>query len=428
MLHLHGLKCLLIHAKVTVHVKITYMYVKRPEAEAVVAAALSNSPAVVLLGPRQVGKSTLAKRVARSRTASSIYLDLERESDRVKLRDADQYLRGQMGKLVILDEIHRAPALFLELRGIIDDFRASGHKTGQFLLLGSASLDLMNQASESLAGRVAYVDLNPIMIDEARRAGIGVEKLWLRGGFPESLVAKSAAASFDWRQNFIRSYLERDVPMFAPRVPPTLIARLWTMLAHSQGTPLNQARLAQSLGVKNPTIGRYIDLLEALQLLRRLPPWHANLGKRLVKVPKVYLRDSGIVHALLEIDTLDHLMGHPVLGFSWEGFIVENLIAAVGPRHRPYYFRTANGAEIDLILERAGRPEIAIEIKRSTAPALDRGFTIACDDLGIKHRLVVSGGDDVYTMRGGYTVASAEAAIGIVRKILRNPAARAFSA
>jgi len=400
------------------------MYVKRPEAEAVVAAALSNSPAVVLLGPRQVGKSTLAKRVARSRNASSIYLDLERESDRVKLRDADHYLRGQKGKLIILDEIHRAPALFLELRGIIDDFRASGHKTGQFLLLGSASLDLMNQASESLAGRVAYVDLNPIMIDEARRAGIGVEKLWLRGGFPESLIARSNAVSFDWRQNFIRSYLERDVPMFAPRVPPPLIGRLWTMLAHGQGTPLNQARLAQSLGVKSPTAGRYLDLLEALQLVRRLPPWHANLGKRLVKVPKVYLRDSGIVHALLEIDTFDGLMGHPVVGFSWEGFVIENLIHAAGSRHRAYYYRTANGAEIDLVLERAGQPEIAIEIKRSTAPTLDRGFTVACDDLGIRHRLVVSGGDDVYTMRGGYTVASAEAAIGMVRKILRNPAAK----
>jgi predicted AAA+ superfamily ATPase len=400
------------------------MYVKRREAEAKVSKALDLAPAVVLLGPRQVGKSTLAKRVARARAASSIYLDLERESDRVKLGEQGEYLRQNPGKLIILDEIHRAPALFMELRGVIDELRESGHRTGQFLLLGSASLDLMNQASESLAGRVAYIDLDPISIEEAMGAGLSVESLWVRGGFPDSLLCRNDSASFHWREEFIRSYLERDVPMFAPRIPSSLIGRLWTMLAHNQGSTLNQTKLAQGLGLTVPTAGRYIDLLDDLHLIRRLPPWFANVGKRIIKTPKVYLRDSGIVHALLEIDTIHRLLGHPVQGPSWEGFVIENLIHAAGPRNRPYFYRTADGAEIDLLFEHAGKPEVAIEIKRATAPKVDRGFHIACDDLDIRHRIVVSGGDEVYTMRGGVTVAPVEAAIGLVRNLLRPPAAK----
>lgn len=369
------------------------------KAETVLREKLAVTPAVVLLGPRQVGKTTLARSVAANWPGGAVYLDLERPADRLRLDDADSYLRAQHGKLVILDEIHRAPGIFEILRGIIDDNRQAGNLSGQFLLLGSAALDLMRQSSETLAGRIAYLDIAPISLGEAAETGITDTTLWLRGGFPESLVATDDIRSLDWRRDFIRSYLERDVPMFAPRLPAETIGRLWTMLAHQQGSVLNQARLAGALGVANPTVDRYIDLLVDLQLLRRLRPWSGNTGKRLVKAPKVYVRDSGILHGLLELESLDDVLGHPVCGASFEGYCIENLVLAAGPRRMPYFYRTHAGAEIDLLLERGGQPDIAIEIKRSSAPSPAKGFAQACDDLAIIKRYVVYPGQERFNLR-----------------------------
>lgn len=393
-------------------------YIQRAQTESKVRSALMHSPAVVLLGARQVGKSTLAKRVGASIGRKALYLDLERQADLRKLDDPDTYLRRHASHLVIIDEIHRAPGLFPELRGIIDDRRAAGNRTGQFLLLGSASLDLMHQSSESLAGRVTYIDLDPINLTEASAASLPFTQLWLRGGFPDSLLAANDDESFIWRESFIQSYLERDVPMFAPQAPAAMIGRLWTMLANGQGTMLNQARLGQSLGVTAPTVNRYLDLLIDLKLLRRLQPWSGNIGKRLMKAPKVYVRDSGLVHALLEISDYDQLLGHPVCGPSWEGFVIENLIAAAGPRRTPFFYRTSNGAEIDLVIEKAGKPVLAVEVKRSSAPKIDPGFVIACDDLKIKDRIIVYSGDETYPIRDGISVHSLSDAIQHVTKIL----------
>ena len=369
--------------------------------EPVVRQRLQEQPAVVLLGPRQVGKTTLARQIAEERGEAAIYLDLERPADLRRLDDADAYLRAQQGKLVVIDEIHRAPGLFAILRGVIDENRRRRHRSGQFLLLGSASIDLMRQASETLAGRVAYLDIAPFTAAEAAEAGVDMDAAWVRGGFPESLLAKDDKASLRWRLDFIRSYLERDVPMFAPRLPAQTIGRLWTMLANGQGSLLNQSRLASGLGVSAPAVGRYIDLLVDLQLVRRLPPWSSNLGKRLVRSPKIYVRDSGVLHALLELETWNDIVGHPVVGPSWEGFVIENLIAAAGDRWTPYFYRTEDGAEIDLLFERAGRPSIAVEVKRASAPDIGKGFRIASDDLKVKKRYVVYSGAERYPMGGG---------------------------
>lgn len=361
---------------------------------------LQQFPAVALLGPRQVGKTTLAMTLAETWPSEAMYLDLERPSDRLRLQDADAYLRAQVGKLVILDEIHRMPSLFEVLRGIIDERRRAGQRHGHFLLLGSASLDLI-QSSETLAGRVAYLEIGPVNALEWQPSAQSVDTLWLRGGFPDSLLAADDAASLMWREDFVRSYLQRDVPMFAPRLPAETVGRLWTMLAHQQGATAQLSRLASGLGVSSPAVERYIDLLVDLQLVRRLQPWSGNLGKRLVKAPKLYVRDSGLVHALLSLCTLNDVVGHPVCGPSYEGFCIENLIEAAGPRCTPYVYRTHAGAEIDLVLEKAGQPWMAIEIKRSSAPTVSKGFDIACDDLGLAQRYVVYPGHETFPMRHG---------------------------
>lgn len=376
---------------------------------------LSQSSAVVLLGPRQVGKTTLARTVADGWPGGAVYLDLERPADRLRLEDADSYLRAQQGKLVILDEIHRAPGVFEILRGIIDDNRRASQRNGQFLLLGSASLDLMRQSSETLAGRIAYMEIGPIETGEASDAGIADTTLWLRGGFPDSLLSVDDKRSLDWRRDFIRSYLERDVPMFAPRLPAETIGRLWTMLAHQQGGVLTQTRLASALAVANPTVDRYIDLLVDLQLLRRLRPWSGNVGKRLVKSPKVYVRDSGIVHALLSLETQDDVLGHPVCGASFEGHCIDNLIAAAGPDRVPYFYRTQAGAELDLLFEKGGRIEMAIEVKRSSSPTPEKGFAIACDDLGITQRFVVYPGTERFALRHGAVAIGLQELTGLLR-------------
>lgn len=383
----------------------------RPRLEAL----LERMPGVVLLGPRQVGKTTLARSIAARRGKSgATYLDLERPLDARRLADADAFLRAQVGRLVVIDEIHRAPGLFAVLRGVIDDSRAAGRRATRFLLLGSAAIDLMRQASETLAGRVSYAELAPIdALEYPPRAG-DTDRLWVRGGFPDALLADSDAKSLAWRRDFVRSYLERDVPMFAPRLPAEAIRRLWTMLAHAQGTLLNQARLASSLAVSSPAVARYIDLLVDLLLVRRLQPWSGNVGKRLVRSPKIYIRDSGLVHALLDIEDWDALLGHPVAGPSWEGFVVENLIAVAGERRTPLFYRTADGAEIDLVFERGGKVEMAIEIKRSTAPEPGRGFRSACDVLQPDHAWLVHGGTERWKVADGVT---AIGLVGLMRRL-----------
>ncbi|WP_442976746.1 ATP-binding protein [Rubrimonas sp.] len=358
---------------------------------------LDESPAVALIGPRQVGKTTLALAVAEDRP--SVYLDLESEGDRAKLAEAELYLGQHEDKLVILDEVHRAPGLFHNLRGVIDRGRRARRSVGRFLLLGSASVDLLKQSGETLAGRIAYLELHPI--DALETAPDDAERLWTRGGFPESFLAASDRASLRWRRDFIRTYLERDVPMFGPRIPAETLRRFWTMLAHRQSSLLNASELGRALGVDSKTVAGYLDLLVDLLLVRRLPPWHTNMGKRLVKSPKVYVRDSGLVHALLGLETLEDILGHPVAGASWEGFAIETLIAAAPEGAEAHFFRTAAGAEIDLLLSLPGGRLWAVEIKRSLAPKIERGFHIACDDLKPERRIVVYPGAETFPMAHG---------------------------
>jgi len=358
------------------------------------AEELQHSPAVALLGPRQSGKTTLALEAAKS--IPSLYLDLESERDRAKLAQPELYLSDHLDKLVILDEVHRAPHLFPVLRGLIDQARRAGRRAGQYLLLGSAALDLLQQSGETLAGRIAYLELGPLNLLETGTALH--DALWLRGGFPESLTATSDARSLRWRQNFIRTYLERDVPQFGPRIAADTLRRFWTMLAHHQSGLLNVAQLARNIGVDIKTAQSYIDLLCALLLVRRLPPWHANIGKRLVKSPKVYVRDNGLVHALLDIETKEALLSHMVLGASWEGFCIENLLSCAPANVQAYFYRTSGGAEIDLLLVWPGGDIWAIEIKRSLTPKVERGFHTACADLSPARKLVVYPGTETFPL------------------------------
>jgi hypothetical protein len=364
-----------------------------------VQQALARQAAVALIGPRQVGKTTLALDIGEA--VHALYLDLESRTDRSKLADPALFLRSYEDRLVILDEIHRVPELFQDLRGLIDQGRRRGRRTGRFLLLGSASVDLLRQSGESLAGRIEYVEMEPLDVLETGQRRDGVDRLWLRGGFPDSFLAASDAASHAFRRSFIRTYLERDVPQFGRRIPAETLERLWTMLAHSQGTLLNASKLAAGLSVSAPTVTSYIDLLVDLLLVRRLRPFHANTGKRLVKSPKVYVRDSGLVHALLGIGDLNALAGHPVVGTSWEGFVIENLLAVAPPRTMPGFYRTAAGAEIDLVLELPGKHGLwAIEIKRGLTATLSKGFHIARDDLAPRRSFIVHSGEDRYPVSG----------------------------
>lgn len=357
--------------------------------------ALTEAPAVALLGPRQVGKTTLALQVAASRP--SVYLDLEADADLAKLADPVLYLSQHRDKLVILDEVQRVPKLFQSLRGLIDQGRRDGAGRGRFLMLGSASIDLLKQSSESLAGRIRFLELAPI--DAGELEATSQSTLHLRGGFPDSLLAPSDAASLRWRRDFIRTYLERDIPQLGPRIPAETLRRFWTMLAHQQGGLLNAADLARALAVDGKTVARYLDLLVDLLLVRRLPPWYSNTGKRLVKSPKVYVRDSGLVHALLGIGDQETLLGHPVVGASWEGLAIESLLAAAPEGSEAHFYRSAGGAEIDLLLSLPGRAGLwAIEIKRGLAVRVERGFHQACEDVRPARRWVVYSGTERYPL------------------------------
>ena len=355
---------------------------------------LEEYPAVALLGPRQVGKTTLAHEVAER--VDSVYLDLESPADRAKLSDPTLYLADHENRLVVLDEVHRVPDLFQSLRGLIDRGRRQGRRAGRFLLLGSASMDLLRQSGETLAGRIAYLELNPFDILEV--PSNDHDKLWVRGGFPDSFLADNDGRSMDWRENFIRTYLERDVPQLGPRIPAETLRRFWVMLAHTQGGLLNAAALARGLGVDGKTIAKYLDLMVDLLLVRRLMPWHRNVGKRLVKSPKVYVRDSGVAHALLGLATKEDVLGHPVIGQSWEGFAIENLLSVAPERSDASFYRATGGAEIDLVLTLPGRKPWAIEIKRSLDPRPTKGFYSACKDVKPTARFVVYPGEERFAI------------------------------
>lgn len=372
------------------------------------ADRLAQFPAVVLLGPRQAGKTTLALAEMDRRGDASpppLYLDLELPSAQRQLDDPEAFLLAHGGRLVILDEVQRMPELFAVLRGVIDIRRRAGEAAGQFLLLGSASGVLLQQASESLAGRVAQLELTPFQAREvlAADAAADLNPLWVRGGFPLSWLAADDAASLRWREAFIATYLERDIPALGPRIPATTLRRLWTMLAHAQGGLLNQAQLAASLAVSGQTVSRYIDLLCDLMLVRRLPAWHGNVGKRLVRAPKVYVRDSGIVHALLGLANLESVLAHPVAGASWEGFVIEQLLAAAGAAEASFY-RTAHGAEADLVLAFRNGETWVVEIKRSSAPTVSKGFHLAAADVKATRKLLIAPVAAPYPLRDGIEV------------------------
>lgn len=375
----------------------------RRRLEAKVRDRLQNSPAVALMGARQVGKTTLAFSISDS--TPSVYLDLENRTDLRKVQDIEAFHRANSDKLIILDEVQRLPEVFAPIRGLIDAERRKGNKTGHFLFLGSASIELLRQSSESLAGRISYIELFPVDVLEYLNSPKELDKLsqlWVRGGFPESLLAKDDENSLRWRRDFIKTYLERDIPQLGARIPAETLERFWIMLAHVQGTNVNASKLASALEVSSMTIGRYIDLLDDLLLIRKLKPYTENIKKRLVKSPRVYVRDSGITHALLNITSYNDLLGHPVVGKSWEGFVIENIMSILPDSAEAFYYRTTGGAEIDLLLEFRGskRDFWAIEIKRSASASLGRGFHEACEDINPTQKFLIHAQDDAFPVKG----------------------------
>ncbi len=365
--------------------------------------ALNENASVALLGPRQVGKTTLARSILPADAIT--YVDLEDDFDRNKVRDFKSFYAQHREKLIVLDEIQKMPDIFSSIRGIIDEQRREGRKTGLFLFLGSASMDLLKQSGESLAGRIAYMELYPVDLLEYAPAQMN-QTLWLRGGFPESLLAVTDKQSMNWRKHFIRTYLERDIPQIGPRIPAETLARFWTMLAHQQGSTINMSSLARGIDVSVTTANRYLDLMVDLLLVRRLKPFAFNAGKRLVKAPKVYVRDSGITHALLNINNLDELMGHPVCGASWEGYVIENILSVCPAHYQCYFYRTSQGAEIDLVIETSYNNLIAIEIKKSSNPSVTKGFHIACDDIKAIEKYVVYSGHEIFSLGNDITAIS----------------------
>lgn len=358
---------------------------------------LAEVPAVVLLGPRQVGKTTLARAIA-SEDPDTLYVDLEDPTEASRFSEAREYLDLHRNRLVILDEVQRLPGLFRLLRGQIDARRRAGRRAGHFLLLGSASRGLLRQSAESLAGRVAYREL-PVL--DALETGSDLNTLWLRGGFPDSFTAASEGASMRWRGNFIRTYLERDLPQSGLRASAETLRRFWTMVCHRQGSIFNAAELARSLGISVPSVVRYADTLVDLMLVRRLQPYFTNVGKRLIKTPRLFVRDSGIVHSLLNLRSLHDLLGHPVAGATWEGFAMESLIGTAPNGTDAFFYRTRSGAEIDLLLLLPGDEPWAVEIKRTAAPKVPKGFRIAMADVGASRSFIVYPGRETYSLGHG---------------------------
>ena len=357
--------------------------------------ALARQAAVVLLGPRQVGKTTLAQELGKEE--SSIYLDLEWPEDRQKLENPGLFFGKHEDKLVILDEIHRVPEIFQPLRTIIDQGRRKNKGTGRFLLLGSASLELLNQSGESLAGRVEYIDLPPLNCLEIKEDENELNQLWLRGGFPDSFLAKNEKNSLAYRMSFIRTYLEREIPQFGSRIASQTLERFWTMLAHSQGSIINASQLSRSLMLSAKSVTSYVDLFTDLLLVRKIPPYFANIKKRMVKSPKVYIRDSGLLHGLLGIRDFENLLGHPIIGNSWEGFVLENLINCSPVGTKSSFYRTSGGAEVDLVLELPGKQAPWVfEVKHGIMGKLNKGFYYAVEDINPEKSFVVHKGKDSF--------------------------------
>lgn len=366
--------------------------------------ALKQIPVVALLGPRQVGKTTLALQIAEQGMDKKVaYLDLELDTDLSKLSDPENYLRRFENQLLIIDEVQRKPDLFRILRGLVDIRKRNGEKSGQFLLLGSASRDLLQQSSETLAGRIRYMELSPFTACEVYKTdplGFNYEKLWFRGGFPNSYLAETDDESWEWRNDFISSYVERDIPLMGPNISATRMKTFWTMLAHYHGRQLVLSEMGKSLEVSHTTIKSYLDVLTDFYMVRQIQPWSGNIKKRLIKSPKIYLRDTGILHKLLNISDFDGLLGNPVVGASWEGFVVENIIVSLSNKWRYSYYRSVTQIEIDLVLEGPGNKILAIEIKKSAAPMLKKGFHTACEDIKATDKFVVYSGADRFPMSG----------------------------
>lgn len=364
--------------------------------------ALTTMPVVAILGPRQVGKTTLALEIIKNKLDKDVeYIDLERDSDLGRLNEPQTYLQRFANKLLIIDEVQRLPDLFRTLRSLVDERKRAGERAGQFLLLGSASRDLIQHSSETLAGRIRFLELSPFSIFELRShapQGFDIERLWMRGGFPDSYLAGTDDESWDWRSDFIASYVERDIPLMGPKVPATRMKRFWTMLAHCHGQQVNMSSLGKSLEVDHKTVRFYLDILTDFYMVRQLRPWAGNTKKRLVKSPKVYLRDSGLLHVLLNISDYETLLGHPVLGASWEGFVLESIIQSLSNKWRYSYYRTSGQTELDLVLEGPRNEVFAIEIKRSIAPKVSKGFHSASDDIKATRKFVVYPGEDRFPL------------------------------
>jgi predicted AAA+ superfamily ATPase len=363
--------------------------------------ALDKVPVVALIGPRQVGKTTLALSFAEKASKPCTYLDLELDSDFNKLTDAEAYLRRFQNELLIIDEVQRKPDLFPLLRGLVDKRKRKGEKAGHFLLLGSASRDVLQHASETLAGRIRYLELPPFTVRELAKeapAHFDLDTLWFRGGFPDSYLAEDDAASWDWRSDFITTYLERDIPQMGVNIPAARFRRFWTMLAHYHGQQVVLSTLARSMELSHTTIRHYLDLLTDFFMIRQLPPWSGNIKKRLVKTPKIYLRDTGVLHRLLQISSFEGLMGNPIVGASWEGFAIEQILNQLDDRWSYSYYRTHTQVEIDLVLETPRREIWAVEVKRASAPRLSRGFHQACEDVKAHKKWVIHAGTDRYPL------------------------------
>lgn len=361
-------------------------------------------PVVALLGPRQAGKTTLALVIAESIQKKTAYLDLELDSDLAKLSDAEGYLRRFENKLLIIDEVQKKPDLFRLLRGLVDVRKRAGEKTSQFLLLGSASRDLIQHSSETLAGRIRFLELSPFSVPEIYHTdpiNFDLDKLWFRGGFPDSYLAKTDNDSWDWRSDFIASYVERDIPLMGPQIAATTMRRLWSMLAHNNAQQVNFSKLGESLGVNYKTIKNYIDTLTDFYMVRQVPPWSGNNKKRLVKSPKIYLRDTGLAHRFLNITDFESLLGHPCNGASWEAFILENILNNLSNKWRYSYYRTSAQAEIDLVLEGPNQQAWGIEVKRSSAPKVTKGFHLACDDIHATRKFVIYPGTEHFPLSKG---------------------------
>jgi predicted AAA+ superfamily ATPase len=374
---------------------------------------LLNNPAVALLGARQVGKTTLSVNVTANLVRPALYLDLERPSDSAKLQDPEYFLAQHLDKLVILDEIQRRPDILPTLRSLIDQRKRGGDKACQYLLLGSSSRALLQSTSDSLAGRISYMDICGFNVLEV--GGGNMNQLWIRGGFPDSYLSPNDTKSFRWRESIIRTYLERELPILGYNISTTTMERFWGMLAHTQGELFNAAKMAVSLGVSPPTVARYLDILVDLFLVRIVRPWHQNYGKRLIKASKVYIRDSGLVHCLLNIKTLDDVLMHPVAGGSWEGFVIENIASVIGDHAKIWFYRTSAGAELDLVIE-IGSKRIGVEIKRSLTPALTKGGYHSISDLDLDATYIVYPGTDQYSIRNNIQVISV---LNLLKELVR---------